>query len=180
MVYGHPGPAGGASTRLVLIGNRDLLVTVEDRKIEGGRRWIDSDHIEIWQAGLMSIGTEYLTSKPLVQFGIRLVDGKVFAAYGQPKSQPVVVSHRMERLGNGRSRVSLHLRLPRDANAITVVYSKTVEGRQSRMVATSPIKYGKAESLGGVFPIAPKEAACAIRDGRLDLVRSGDIKALGE
>jgi hypothetical protein len=179
-VHGAPGPTGGAAVRLLLAGNRDLLVTVEDSAIAGADNWVNSDHLEVWQGGLMSIDRSYLTSDPLVQYGVRLTDGKVFAGYGRPTALPAVAGRRVEDLAGGRGRISLRLRLPRDANAITVVYSKAVGGRQARMVATSPVKYGKADSLGGTFSIADKAARCALRNGRLDVVEAGGLGSLVE
>lgn len=178
LVYGVPGPPGGATIRALLAGKRDLLVTVEDSAIAGARNWVHSDHIEIWQAGLMSIGREFLEATTLVQFGVGLTDGKVHAGFGRPKVLPEVVARSFETLPGGRQRVSMRIRLPRDGNALTVLYSKAVAGRQARMVASSPVAYGKAESLGGSFPVSPKEARCAVRNGKLDVVVAGDIAAL--
>lgn len=179
-IYGDPSGDNGAVSRLLLVGNRELLVTTEMPAMTGGENWIHSDHLEIWQAGIMSISRDNLTSEPLVQFGVQLSNGKVFAGYGKPKALPTVIARRQSTLANGRIRVDLRLRLPRDANAISVILSRAVKGQQARMVATSPVKFGEVESLGGIFTVSNNAARCAIRNGRLDIVASGMFKALDE
>lgn len=178
-IHGPPAKDGGAEMRLLLIGARDLLVTVIDPDIRSdGESWVHDDHIEIWQAGLMSIGPEYLESDPLQQWGVRLSDGAVFKGAGHPEEQPEILG-RVAGEVEGMPAVTLRLRLVRDAHSLTVVYSNSRDGRQYRMIANSPLRFGEARTLGGVFRVTDG-AHCGVHRGMAMLSRSGLLRPVTE
>src|SRR5438552_13436804 len=83
-------------------------------------------HLELW---LAKEGTPEQSQEACLQaadkpeqWGIRLVDGKVFAAAGKPKDMPVVT--RVELPGeSGTVQMRFKIQLPPGRDRITVVYS---------------------------------------------------------
>jgi hypothetical protein len=175
VVFGNPRPRG-AEFRVLLVSNRDLVVTVSDDAFAAGAAsWLHDDHIELWIGPDRSgLSCSFPDRIKLSQLGIGL-DGKVHHGAGDRAAAPVVVARAALTIA-GRQQVTLRLRLPPAADflrALTVVYSKSEGGKQARLTATSPIRRGDAATLSGVFKVEAQAARCAVRDGQLDLVETG-------
>ncbi|MEZ4323273.1 MAG: hypothetical protein R3F61_37765 [Myxococcota bacterium] len=154
--HGGPGEAGDAGLSAARIGS-DLVVEVgDDTWVEKASSWIKADHLEIW-VRTESIPSQDCVSKvPAMQWGIGL-DGTVFPAHGEPAPLKAEVV----RDGAGaRFRIS---GLPAEIDGITVVYSDSDDGeRQERLLATSPVKLGHGETLGGLYTVKPEHAVCTV------------------
>ncbi|MCW5771597.1 MAG: hypothetical protein KIT16_08185 [Rhodospirillaceae bacterium] len=176
ILFGKPG-TGGAVMRALMVSPRDLIVTItDDRFTLGAANWIDDDHIELWLGhGRTNLECEGDQPANLRQWGIGL-DGKVHAGVGNAKSAPQIVA-RLERTQGSKRQVTLHLRLPDEAvDGLALVYSKSVNGKQARLVAYSPFKRSDPTTLGATWRLDPKGARCAVKDGQLDLVESGVVR----
>ena len=78
----------------------------------------------------------------------------------------------------GLVQASFRLRLPAKAKGLTVIYSKAGRGRQRLMFATSRLKFRDHTSLGEPYAVAAGAARCAMRNGSLDVVESGNFNAI--
>jgi hypothetical protein len=167
-------PEDDSSFRVVMLDHDTLLVEVfDDRAVSGSSKWLYDDHLELWlsTAGTPEASQEQcLTPAPKPeQWGIRLVDGKVFAAAGKPKDSPVVTSVPLtdER---GHAQVRFRIQLPRGRERITLVYSDSDDGkRQERLIATSVLKFGAGYTLGARLPIDAREAVCEVVGDALEV-----------
>lgn len=176
VIFGKPG-AGTASLRALMVSPRDLVVTVtDDAFATGAASWINDDHIELWLGhGRAGLDCEGDRPANLRQWGIGL-DGKVHPGHGNAKNGPRLLA-RLKRTHRGKKQVTLHLRLPDETvDGVTLVYSKSVGGRQARLVATSPFKRSDPTTLGATWRIDPKAARCAAAAGQLDVVESGRLE----
>jgi hypothetical protein len=160
-----------ASLKALLVAPDTLLVEVRDDKWTGpSAKWLNDDHLELWLAPrapqeLTGCGKPEKEALP-VQWGIRLVDGKVFPAFGSPKQTLGV--ERAELPGKKGYRVKV--KLP-PFQGISVVYSDSDSGRkQELMLATSLVKFGRPETLNPVRVVPPEEATCAVKNGELAVV----------
>jgi hypothetical protein len=164
--------ADGADARFkaVLIAADTLLVEVEDdRWVSGAASWLKDDHLELWLGEAVSYSDHCLPEdqKP-AQWGVRIADGQVFPAYGDPKQPPGVERH--EPQGQGGPGL-LTRRRPPTAGALTRVYRARDDGKtQERLIATSRLEFGVLGSLGVPRVVDPKMAVCQVRDGRLEFV----------
>jgi hypothetical protein len=161
-----------AGLKAVLVAPDTLLVEVHDDKWTGpSAKWLNDDHVELWLAPeapqeLTGCGKPTKEQLP-VQWGIRIADGQVFPAYGSPKQPPQV--ERAELPGGRGSR--LKVKLPMPFKGISVVYSDSDSGKkQELMVATSPVKFGRPETLNPVRVVAPEAITCGVKGGELSLV----------
>lgn len=177
--------SNGAEMRVLLLSPRDLLVTVRDDKFSGGAAsWLNDDHLELWLGNdLTTLACGDNDGGAMRQWGIGIADGKINAGHGNPKDAPSI-ARRTARTVDGRVEVTFHLVLPVKADTemapgLTVVYSKSANGKQVRLSATSPVRRGDASTLGSAFRIDAKAATCSVRDGRLDLTQSGNPALLG-
>jgi hypothetical protein len=179
VIHGTP-RAGGAELRALMASKRDLIVTVtDDGFARGAASWVNDDHLELWLGhGRANLECENDKPADLRQFGIGF-DGRVHAGYGNARKPPRVVA-RLERKLGTRSQVTLHLLLAEEVDGLTLVYSKSANGRQVRLVATSPIRRTDPTTLGGTWIVAPGGVACAERNGQLDLIDSGLPELLKE
>ncbi|MET0406662.1 MAG: hypothetical protein ABW123_29860 [Cystobacter sp.] len=159
--------AGDASLGAVLVQDDHLLLEIRDDVWTGpSDKWLHDDHVELW-LGPQPPQTQDGCGKPTaarkpVQWGIRLADGKVFPAFGAPK-QPLQV----ERVRTPDQKgYRLKVKLPPDFEGLSVIYSDSdTGGKQQKMIATSPVKFGRPETLNPVSP-AP-ESRCAVKNGQL-------------
>jgi hypothetical protein len=179
LLYGTP-RSGGAELRVLLISRRDLVVTVSDERFAtGAASWVHDDHIELWLGhGRTNLECEDEKPTNLRQWGISL-DGKVHAGHGNPRTAPRVVARLEGRVGR-RSHVTLHLFLPEEADGLTLAYSKSANGKQARLVATSRIQRTDATTLGAIWRVGAKGARCIEKDGQLDLAETGSPALLRE
>jgi hypothetical protein len=176
-VFGKP-DAGSAeldsSFRAVFLDEDTLVVDVSDDHLaSGGRSWIFDDHLEIWLADGGANG--FAGDQCLVgddphaeQWGIRISDGRIFAAAGKPKEMPTVTraEYPME---SGEVDVRFRIVLPHGRSLVTVVYSDSDDGtKQERLIASSQLRHGKAYTLGRRKAIAAGDAVCEVVGGSLE------------
>ena len=178
LVHGKPGQAGDARVA-VLADEQHLYVEIhDDRWQSGAARWIFDDHLELW---LAEKAPRYMThclapgdAGKAVQWGIRLADGKVFAAAGKPSGTLDVVV--VPPAAGGPARV--RIRLPEKTDALTLVYSDSDDGKtQERLLATSKLAGGKTWTLGGLHQVAPERSRCVVEGGKLVLRPGPPLKA---
>jgi len=156
-----------ARIRAVLAQGNVLLVEVVDDTWTGpGAKWLTDDHVELWLTG--SDPASFNTCEDeeeqtgLLQWGIRIADGKVFPAYGDPK-EPLPV----EVMREGKV-AHLKIQLPKVAIGLTVIYSDSDAGKkQELMVGTSALKFGRAGTLSPVWRIIPARATCEVKENQL-------------
>lgn len=179
VLFGTP-RANGAELRALMLSPRDLVVTVSDAQFAtGAANWLNDDHIELWLGhGRTALECENERPSNLRQWGIGL-DGKVYAAFGNPRTVPRVIA-RLARMIGGRAQVTLHILLPEDAPGITLAFSKSAGGKQARLVATSPFNRADVTTIGGTWRVEPKAVRCAEKDGQLDLIETGLPALIGE
>jgi len=162
-IHGAKSTPADSTMRLLLSSANELFVEIDDdRLVSGARSWVKDDHLELWAAPEESC-IDPGAKSAAVQWGIRVLDGKVFPGFGSPPSTPAVEVQR-----NGRT-VRLKIGLP-DATLrgrFTVVYSDSDDGvRQKRLIATSELEFGKWWTLGdvawfGLDTLDPADA-CAV------------------
>ncbi len=177
VVFGKPTGRSVPSVKALLISDRELLVTVTDREFrEGGRSWVHDDHLEIWQG--LPIATDKCSEakKRMMQWGVRISDARIFADH--ERAEALVLLSRQRKRENGLVIASFRFRLEYKAEGITVVYSKAAGRRQRMLIATSRIKRRDPTSLGEAYTIPRGAARCELRDGKLDVVRSGGYHAI--
>jgi hypothetical protein len=165
-----------ASLKALLVTPDTLLVEVHDDKWTGpSAKWLTDDHVELWLAPqapqeLTGCGKPTDAQKPM-QWGIRIVDGQVFPAFGSPKQTLQVERAEL----SGKQGYQLLVKLP-PFKGIAVVYSDSDSGKkQELMLATSPVKFGRPEMLNPVRVVPPEEATCGVKNGELAVVR-GPVK----
>jgi hypothetical protein len=177
VVFGKPTGRAVPSVKALLISDRELLVTVTDREFAtGGRSWIHDDHIEIWQG--LPIATDKCSEakKRLLQWGVRMSDARIFAGHG--RAEALVLLSRRRKREDGLVTAAFRFRLEYKVEGITVVYSKAAGRRQRMLIATSRLKYRDPTSLGEAYTIPRGAAQCAMRNGKLDVIRSGGYHAI--
>jgi hypothetical protein len=169
VTFGKTQGRDDASFRAVL-SDGALYVEVHDDKLIGPTAsWVNEDHLEIWVAHeadsymrLCPDGDIGRLSPPQ-QWGIGLMDGRVFAGSGKPT----------ETLGVNRSQVDAHtvrlrITLPAAA-ALSVVYSDSDDGKvQKSLLSTSKLVFGDTSTLGVPKRIPKERAACRVTGGRLE------------
>lgn len=172
-IHGAPSSPDDAFMKIVLSANNELFVEVfDDRWVGPGKKWVTDDHLELWLGGKLPSSSEHcIEAKKLLrpqQWGIRVSDGKVFPAYGNPKSI-LQVEYDATPLPNKRASVRFKIKLPADTKSLTVVYSDSDDDKtEKRLIATSKLVYGSALTLGEPREIKPEEATCEVRDGLLE------------
>ena len=148
-IHGASGADADASMRVVFSSQGDLFVEVtDDRIVGGGKSWVKDDHLELWAATPPERGCVDPSEKsPALQWGIRVTDGQVFAGFGSPAAAPKVEVARADAR-------TVRLRVRFDPNTLpgprfTLVYSDSDDGvHQERLIATSPLAFGKWWTLG--------------------------------
>jgi hypothetical protein len=174
ILLGNQDDPKDAGLKALLVAPDTLLIEVHDDTWTGpSAKWLNDDHIELWLAAqapetLTGCGKPTAAQLPS-QWGIRIVDGQVFAAFGSPKQMPQV--ERAERPDKKGYR--LKVKLPTPFKGISVVYSDSDSGKkQELMLATSAVKFGRPETLNAVRVVPPQEATCAVKGGQLAVVRA--------
>jgi hypothetical protein len=168
-----------ASLKAVLVQEDVLFLEVQDDVWTGpGDKWLNDDHVELWLAPLppqtlTGCGKPTAAQKP-TQWGIRIADGQVFPAFGNPKQ-----TLQVERAWSpDKKALRLKVKLPADFEGITAVYSDSDTGKkQQKMIATSAVKFGRPETLNPLSPMSPGDARCAVKDGQLTLVPGPELQA---
>jgi hypothetical protein len=167
-----------ASLKALLVSEDTLIVEVRDDKWTGpSDKWLHDDHVEVWLSPLPpqelnGCGGKLTQEQKPVQWGIRMVDGKVFPAHGAPKQMLQVERAEMPDKQGYRMKV----KLPTPFLGISVIYSDSDSGtKQEAMVATSPLKFGRPETFNPVRMVLPSEATCGVRDGKLFIIPGPEI-----
>jgi hypothetical protein len=175
VTFGEPGKPADARFAAVLDGAGALYLEIEDDVIVGpSAKWLSDDHVELW------LGAERPDEQPEgcigpvktkpQQWGIRVSDGQVFAAYGNPDAGSLKVELAPRAPGTAGP-VRMRLQLPKGWKGITVAYSDSDDGRkQKRLIATSALEFRNGRTLGMVKEIKPDRASCRVANGRLDAV----------
>jgi hypothetical protein len=166
--------ADQAWMRLLAYEPNRLAVSVRLHKVlSGGKSWLSDDHIEIWQAPLTSYGDACLDQQaPARQWAVRLSDGAVFAAHGDPATLPKVLARHSTVDSQSGVIVTTHLELPEPIENLTVVLSRGDGKKKQRwLLASSDLSFGKPWTLGRTYRIPEDAASCAISEGRLDVTR---------
>jgi hypothetical protein len=172
VLLGKAQGATDARLRAVLAQGDVLFVEVVDDTWTGpGARWLADDHVELWLFPQVPESADPCGREGkdvgLVQWAIRIADGKVFPAYGDPK--PSLQAEVVREAGRAR----LKVKLPADLRAVTAVYSDSDSGKkQELLVATSTLKFGRAATLSPVRSVAPTEASCQVKGSELAPVPS--------
>ncbi|AKJ07995.1 hypothetical protein ATI61_107434 [Archangium gephyra] len=168
-----------AGLKALLVAPDTLLVEVRDNKWTGpSAKWLNDDHLELWLAPrppqeLTGCGKPEAAQLPS-QWGIRIVDGKVFPAFGSPQQTLQVERAELP----GKQGYRMKLKLPTPFQAISVVYSDSDSGKkQERMLATSAVKFGRPETLNPVRVVPAAEATCGVKNGELSVV-PGAVKKM--
>lgn len=176
IVHGDAAEAAAdqAWMRLLAYEPNRLAVSVRLPKVlTGGKTWLSDDHIEIWQAPLSTYGSACLDPKePARQWAVRLSDGAVFAAHGDPAAMPKVLARHSTLDTQSGVIVTTHLELPEPIENLTVVLSRGDGKKKQRwLLASSELSFGKPWTLGHTFMIPADAASCAVNEGRLDVTR---------
>lgn len=159
-----------ARIRAVLTHENVLLVEVMDDTWTGpGEKWLADDHVELWLSGwaptsfkLCGDEADEEEQTGLRQWGIRIADGQVFPAYGNPQ-EPLPV----EVVREGKV-ARLKIQLPGESGGLTVIYSDSDGGKkQELMVGTSPLRFGRAVTLSPVWQVSPAQATCEVKENQL-------------
>lgn len=172
VLFGDQHGAADSSMKLLLAGDTLLAEVHDDRIVTGASSWLGDDHLEVWiAAGDNSprACVDAAKPEPVVQWGIRLSDGKVFPGFGDKDLMAVapVTAERADGPG-GSVRLKIKLTLG-ESDRITVVYSDVDDPlEQAKLTGTSELSFGKAWSLGLQQPVHADQAICVATKGRLD------------
>ena len=164
--------ADQAWMRLLAYGPDRLAVTVRlPSVLSGGKSWLADDHIEIWQSPLLSYGSGCIDQKsPSHQWAVRLSDGAVFAAHGDPAALPAVIGRETTLDSGGGAVVTLHLALAEPLENLTAVLSRGDGKKKQRwLLASSDLAFAKPWTFGQTYTIPAEAASCAISDHRLEV-----------
>jgi hypothetical protein len=175
VVFGEPSKANDARFSAVLDSAGALYLEIEDDVLVGpSAKWLADDHVELWLAAQRPEQQEHhclgpVKAKPQ-QWAIRVSDGQVFPAYGNP-SAAAIKAEIAPRAQGAPGPVRVRIQLPKGWEALTVAYSDGDDGRkQKRIIATSALELRDTRSLGLVKSIKPGEAVCRVNAGRLEPV----------
>ena len=103
VVQGVKAPGGkGSRLRVLALGDRTLLITLDTAALSIGKGWRGSDHVQVWQGGHLSIDVDLLRDTPVRMFAVRVGDGKVFLGHGTTKARPDRAPHRHEQARAGQ------------------------------------------------------------------------------
>ena len=167
VLMGKAQGATDAQLRAVLAQDDWLFVEVVDDTWTGpGEKWLVDDHVELWLFPEVPESADPCgrsgKDEGLVQWAIRIADGKVFPAYGDPK--PPLSAEVVREPGRAR----LKVKLPPDLRSVTAVYSDSDAGKkQELLVATSALKFGRAATLSPVRSLSRTEASCQVKGAEL-------------
>ncbi len=174
-IHGKPGATADASFRAVIAGRELLVEVTDDHWVGPGKDWTFDDHLELWLVDTASPQVldkcEDLHASDAEQWGVRIADGAVFSASGHPRDKLSV--RRSPTTAKDGEPVLLAITLPAwfdpKTSGITVVYSDSDDGvTQKRLIATSELQFAQRWTIGHVRRIAPHEASCIVKDGRLE------------
>ena len=140
-VHGAKAPNADSSMRALLSTAGELFVEIEDdRFVSGSASWVKDDHVELW-ASPEEECVDASRKSPAMQWAIRVADGIVFAGVGPTAGLTITAEAQQQ----GRvARLKIVLPATLLAGRFSVVYSDSDDGvRQERLIATSPVAFGK-------------------------------------
>ena len=181
--FGRKGGEKDSAMRVVRSGDTLFVEISDDRWTGAGVNWLNDDHLEVW-LGKLSGGWQDPCLEPnklkdARQWAVRLADGAVFPAYGNPIEALGVELDSSAPEGTAKT-YRLKLTLPRGFDLFTVVYSDSDEGkRQERLIATSRLEFGVVPSFGQARKLKAAEASCVVREGKLEPVPSSNVAKEG-
>lgn len=150
LIYGKYGSRTESRMKVVRVSDREFLVEVaDDAFVFGNPNWLNEDHLEVWEGSeLQRYSDGCLDKRKASQWGIRLSDGKVFPARGNPKENPAVEIADLPASG-GMNVKRLKVTFPAPADSVSFVYSDTDDGKKvERLTGTSKVMLKDANSLG--------------------------------
>jgi hypothetical protein len=136
--------------------------------------WLYGDHFEVWLGpGDGDSHCEDGSLEP-TQWAV-LPSGEVIKAHG-PATQAPRVEVRQGAKGSAQAKwMTAILRFAERPERITVVYSDSDDGRsQKRLIATSPLVFGKNETLGEAADVNESAARCS-QGPRIERTSWGDV-----
>lgn len=168
VIHGKKSTASDTRMKVVANGNVVYVEVMDDQLVASASgNWIHGDHLELWVSpeGPPTMEVDCVDLKAKVkswQWGIDALTGTIHDAYGKPRLALVAEHEAIN--GGARFKVTL----PTDANALTVIYSDSDDGKtQERLVATSDFKFGKVATMGTLVDINPLRLQCRVADGHL-------------
>ncbi|MDY7231412.1 hypothetical protein [Hyalangium rubrum] len=182
VLLGKPQDKVEADAHLLAVLAQDnvLFLEVSDDTWTGpSAKWLADDHVELWLSpeGPEAADPCERSGKDvgLVQWAIRIADGKVFPAYGDPK--PPLQAEVVREAGRAR----LKVKLPSEVRALSAVYSDSDAGKkQELLVATSQVQFGRAATLSPVREFERAELSCQLKGAELTPVPAELRPASGE
>lgn len=190
VIYGSPIAADHPRLKMILISPKDLIVQIRDQKIiSGSPKWLYDDHLELWLShlqvknegpnynsphissmGIISYDTYEEVESKLYQWGVRISDGQVFPAYGNPPWSLKV--DRVEWADSPEGQVMMKITFPFELKApITVSYSDGNDGEKvDEILSSSQLRFGDVSRLGGIKEISSNQGTCAVQEGLLNFV----------
>jgi hypothetical protein len=187
LVHGKAATADeAAEMRVIAETSKSLLIQIRDplaqdaRKAALGLSWVKEPHVEIWTASegeLLDEDSPAMPERQYHQIGINL-DGTVFVGAGKPEPLPETTTW-TGKDEQGRDVTVLRVSWAEESAmlyGVGIVYSQAKGGKQSRLVASAPIRKNKPLFLPTLWHNAQDETgapggACELSgDGRrLDL-----------
>ncbi|MDX9724241.1 MAG: hypothetical protein RBU37_26065 [Myxococcota bacterium] len=168
ITHGEAGEAADAAFSALLVGEDVLLVELRDDKwVSGSKNWLHDDHLELWMvpSGELPYADCHTPKTGQVyQWGI-MMDGTVHAAHGKPETSPTVEASVVK-----DGPVRLRIKLPSAFDALTVVLSDGDDGKtQERLLASSRLVFGEAQSLGQVYRLGEGASkSCVLTEKTLE------------
>ncbi len=162
--------------KLLTVAHNLLFVSVRTQRVAaGGRTWLSDDHIEIWQSPWLSYGNACLPRDAQAQqWAVRLVDGAIFPAAGNPKELPELLARSSTVDSSGGVIVSMTLRLAAPLENLSVVFSKgDGKSKQRWLLSSSDLRFGDPASLGHTYTVPANAVTCIVDEGRINVERWG-------
>ena len=170
VITGKPGSPTDAAFDVLAADAHTLIVDVrDDAFVTSNKSWVYGDHLVLWLAPRMSISHCLEDIPTPKQWGIRMSDGAVFAAHGNPKHNIGV-----QRVQTAEGSIRFKLSLPENMPTFTLVYSDSDDGvTQERLIATSQFTFAKSETMGRLCTqIKAKFGQCVMKGEALVFERA--------
>jgi len=168
VIHGEKSTASDTTMKVVASGKAIYVEVMDDQLVASASgNWIHGDHLELWVSpeGPPTMQVDCLDLKAKVkswQWGIDALTGTIHEAHGKPAVKLMAEYVPIE--GGVRFKITL----PADANAVTVIYSDSDDGKtQERLVATSDFKFAKVPSMGTLVDIDPSRLECTVAGAHL-------------
>jgi hypothetical protein len=145
--------------KIVMPSDNDLLVQVPDGSFVTGSPDSDNDdHLELWVA----------QGSKAKQWEIRIADGAVYPAYGQPESSSLVVESAKFASRKNETYRLFKIHLLSVPKSLAVSYSKGNGKHVQVLDSTSHLVFGHAETLGDIRVIPAAVGGCIFKDQTME------------